>query len=148
MEGKKIPAHRMAFMLYKGEIPDGKHVLHTCDNPECVNPKHLYAGTHSQNMADKRLRKRYWGESIPTAKLTLAKVKTIMSMWAAGKRYAEIAEIVDCSASNVSHVVTGRSWYHATGLPQKDPDRRVRRKRPHGIRGKMKEVKSCPPVLY
>jgi hypothetical protein len=47
-------AHRCSWMLFRGEIPDGKHVLHTCHNPGCVNPDHLYIGTQADNNRDTR----------------------------------------------------------------------------------------------
>lgn len=50
--GGPVYAHRMSFLIYYGDIPSGKLVLHTCDNKRCVNPKHLYPGTHSQNLMD------------------------------------------------------------------------------------------------
>lgn len=50
--GKTISAHRAAWLVYVGEIPDGICVLHRCDTPECVNPGHLWLGTHSENMQD------------------------------------------------------------------------------------------------
>lgn len=50
--GKRIGAHRNAYIEVNGEIPKGMHVMHICDNPKCINPNHLKLGTRSDNMKD------------------------------------------------------------------------------------------------
>lgn len=52
VNGQRWRAHRAAWYLCVGEIPVGLHVLHSCDNPPCCNPLHLFLGTHQHNMAD------------------------------------------------------------------------------------------------
>jgi hypothetical protein len=53
-------AHRYAWFEVNGPIPEGMHVLHTCDNPACVNIKHLWLGTNLDNMKDRDSKKRQW----------------------------------------------------------------------------------------
>ena len=57
-EGKVRRAHRVSYEMAYGPIPDGAHVLHSCDNPPCVNPSHLRPGTRADNMRDRVLHGR------------------------------------------------------------------------------------------
>ena len=59
-----LKTHRVSFQLFKGKIPEGAGVLHNCDNPSCVNPNHLRAGTQKDNMQDASKRNRLNAKSL------------------------------------------------------------------------------------
>lgn len=92
MNMKKYRTHRLAYQLTYGSIPDKLQVLHTCDNPKCCNPKHLWTGTTQDNTQDKIIkgRARYLkGEELPQTKLTRSQVDEIRKLSATNK-YTEI----------------------------------------------------------
>lgn len=109
---KYISAHRASYMAFKGEIPDGMYVCHTCDVPLCVNPEHLYAGTPKQNQADSFARKRAHrarGESSAISKLTDDIVREIRVMGGTNK---DIAAKFSVDPSTVSVIRSRKTWKH------------------------------------
>lgn len=106
--------HRAAWRMYKGEIPQGAHVLHKCDNPRCVNVEHLYLGTHLDNIRDmdERGRRAYGvslGENHGNSKLTDAIVREIRESKESGP---VIAKRLGISTSTVYDVRNRKIWKH------------------------------------
>ncbi len=97
-------AHRAAYELFVGRVPKGKHVLHKCDNRKCVNPKHLFIGTHQDNVADMDKKGR---RAIKT-KFTAADAQEILLMLQ--DRYSQeyIAKKFGVDQTTISRVKLGK----------------------------------------
>ena len=108
-------AHRISYILHCGDIPDGACVCHHCDNPSCVNPDHLFLGTHKENMLDALKKNRLspltqkHGTDNPKSKLTNNQVK-IIRMSTASCRL--LAEEFNVSSSTIHRVRKNQSWKH------------------------------------
>jgi len=106
-------ASRAAYRVFRGEIPAGMLVCHRCDNSLCINPAHLFLGTHLDNMADMRSKGRQnRGERNGMAKLTVADVIDIRRRGAAGESQESLAMSFNVSRSNISRVLSGACWSH------------------------------------
>jgi len=107
-------AHRVAYELAHGEVPKGLCVLHRCDNPPCVNPRHLFTGTHADNMRDciaKGRRAVTAGEANGMSKLSAADIPQIRTMYAqGGVTQARIAADFGVSQMTISRVILGKNW--------------------------------------
>lgn len=111
---KHALAHRVAFTVFVSPIHNNLHVLHRCDNPACVNPYHLYLGTHQDNMKDRQVRQRGnqpKGSKRKNAKLTEEKV---ISIKADSRTHKEIAQTYNVDETLISQVKRGIVWKHVT----------------------------------
>lgn len=113
---KMQKAHRVAWEKAYGSIPNGMLVLHTCDNPPCVNPEHLYLGTHSDNALDRERRGRgrnsagaQNGNTIISEQTTI-RLKMLDGVLAA----SACARAVGISAQQAWMIMKGKYWKHVS----------------------------------
>ncbi len=112
---KQFSAHRISYLLYKGEIPCGLCVCHSCDNRLCVNPDHLFLGTIKDNIMDMYSKNRQYtrrGSEVNTSKLGASDVLMIRRMAKAGATQTMIAGIYGVRQSSISKIVLNQSWGH------------------------------------
>lgn len=116
-EHRCIPAHRASWLVHRSPIPEGMHVLHRCDVKLCVNPDHLFLGTHQENMADAARKgrmnhpgKAHHGEENPGAKLNETAVKAMRQLRAAGWQYYDLSVAFGVSYKQAYFICSGRNW--------------------------------------
>lgn len=122
INGKSIRVTRLSYQLANSDNPLGPKdkVCHSCDNPSCVNPRHLWKGTHTDNMHDMFNKGR--GKRIIKGKLvtqyifTPNQIEQIRIIYASGeKNQTELARIYGCSQSTIGRIVHGKLWKDCTG---------------------------------
>ena len=117
--GRAVLAHRAAFEAVNGVVPEGMCVCHRCDNPPCVNPDHLFLGTHADNMRDMSRKGRSGapqGERHGAAKLSEHDVSVIKILLDLGVKQHRLATLYGVSKASVSNINTGRKWASAEPL--------------------------------
>lgn len=106
---KNQRAHRVAWQMHRGPIPEGVCVLHRCDTPSCVNVNHLFLGTQIDNIADRHAKGRTVAPP-SRRKFTREQVAAMREAYAAGVTQQEIADHFGVSRGNVSKIVNGVSY--------------------------------------
>lgn len=99
--------HRIAYELANGPIPEGMHVCHTCDNPSCVNPTHLWIGTAAENMQDRNAKGRHY----VTPHLSPETIKTIRQTYQTQQiTQSELASMFGVSLNSIRKILLRESW--------------------------------------
>jgi hypothetical protein len=108
-------AHRIAYEIHFGPIPDNTQVLHKCDNPPCCNPNHLFLGSIADNMTDKTAKQRQArGENIGKAKFTESDIREMRRLYDTGVKQVDIAKLFGLSQGHVTRIVNRKAWTHVT----------------------------------
>lgn len=123
--GRAVASHRVSWILTFGEIEQllnvdvrGTCVLHKCDNRKCVNPNHLFLGTHEENMKDMAVKgrgktKEQFGEFNPCSKLTTNDVLQMRILYASGNyRLTDLANKFNIAFQTVSDITRRKRWRH------------------------------------
>lgn len=103
-----LRAHRVAYEVFVGPIPEGLEIRHRCDNPPCMNPKHLVPGTHGDNVRDMHERGR---APKPNAVLSQEKVDAIRTCYASGDiTQRALAMEYAVSYQQISRIIRRENW--------------------------------------
>lgn len=116
LRGKNRKAHRVAYVLSYGPVSRADVVCHKCDNRACVNPGHLFLGSHRDNMKDMTAKGRQAkGGRCHLTKLSAASVLEIYARAHNGEPHLDIARDFGIGRRNVSEIKRGKTWNHLTG---------------------------------
>ncbi len=112
-------ASRVSYLLFCGPLTKGIHVCHHCDNPACVNPTHLFPGTHSDNMNDMKSKGRarcLIGEKSHFSKVNETDVLVIRRRYSAGESPKAIGEDYGLTYNGIITIARGIAWAHVPGI--------------------------------
>lgn len=103
-KSRNVMAHRFSYEYYIGKIPENLIILHSCDNPSCVNPAHLSVGNSQENSLDRDIKGR------SSYKLTIEKVKEIREQHNNGKSARKLSKEFKINLKNMYNIVNRKSW--------------------------------------
>lgn len=111
-------AHRLSYLVHKGDIPRGYYVCHSCDNTSCVNPDHLWLGTPKDNAKDCYNKNRTpFGDRQHLAKLNNDKVANIREIYKKGNIfYKDLSMMFGVSVTTIWQIINNKTWVRVNSL--------------------------------
>ena len=115
-KGKSYQAHRFSWIVTYGDIPEGQCVCHKCDNPRCINPDHLFLGTHSENIQDAVDKKRMvpcfqYRPKRTNTKLDVSQIAEIRKLYAEKQlSHRQLAKMFGVCRSNIHYILSKKYW--------------------------------------
>ncbi len=112
--GIRMYAHKMSYIAYRGPVPEGTKVLHSCDNPACINPEHLFLGSQQDNVDDMFAKNRdgVTGAKNRHAKLSENDVREIKDKLKAGVTQRSLADRFNVCRQTIGSIADGSNWRH------------------------------------
>lgn len=105
-DNRSAIASRVSYELFKGPLQDNLYVCHSCDNPPCVNPDHLWHGTHMENTIDMIDKGRQH------SKITPSIVMKLRNLYDQGYSNGKLAEMFGLTTGTISNIIYRKSWKH------------------------------------
>jgi len=119
LNGKTVRSHRLAYRMWVGNILDNKIICHHCDNPACVNPKHMFMGTTQDNVTDRETKHRgnhtppiLIGSKHPKSKFIESDIVKIRELRKSGLECSKIALIYGVVRQTIHRICTNNGWKH------------------------------------
>ena len=108
-EGRQLGAHKASWIAHKGEVGNS-HVLHTCDNRSCINPDHLYLGSHQDNMKDRDLRGRQFSGLTRLSEEEVREIKNFLGT--TSRTLEDIGRQFNVTKHTIFDIKRERTWSH------------------------------------
>jgi len=116
IDGHTYPAHRISYVLFFGDIPEGMLVCHKCDNPRCVNPYHLFIGTQKDNLQDASRKGRLIGVG-RNGRFTNEQIVSIREEYKVGNTtHRALAKKYKTSHQNINFILQHQRYAHVGGV--------------------------------
>lgn len=116
-KGETMLAHRRSYRMFNGPLSQGLVIMHHCDNPSCVNPKHLSQATQDANMKDCKDKGRFASQAGSKNKAAKLNEQQVIEIYNSPSSIDDLAAKYNVATTTINAILRGQNWSHVTGLP-------------------------------